>query len=65
MFPLWADRQNRTPNLAAGVLREVAQALGITVSAPDLMAYFAAVAAHPAYTLASRLTSSSRGFVSR
>ena len=50
VFPLWADRQQRTPNLKAGLLREVAQALGVTVSAPDLMAYFAAVAAHPAYT---------------
>ena len=50
VFPLWADRQQLTPNLKAGLLREVAEALGATVSAPDLMAYFAAVAAHPAYT---------------
>ena len=50
VFPLWADRQQRTPNLKAGLLREVAQALGVTVSAPDLMAYFAAVAANSAYT---------------
>ena len=32
------------------MLREVAVTLGIGVSATDLMAYFAAVAAHPAYT---------------
>ena len=32
------------------MLREVAGALGVAVSALDLMAYFAAVAAHPAYT---------------
>ena len=50
VFPLWADRQQRTPNLKTGLLREVAKALGVTVRAPDLMAYFAAVAAHPAYT---------------
>ena len=50
VFPLWADRQNRTANLKAGLLREVAQALSVTVEAPDMMAYFAAVAAHPAYT---------------
>ena len=50
VFPLWADREQRTPNLKAGLLREVAEALGVAVSAPDLMAYFAAVAAHPAYT---------------
>ena len=50
VFPLWADRQQLTPNLKTGLLREVAEALGATVSAPDLMAYFAAIAAHPAYT---------------
>ena len=50
VFPLWADRRHQRPNLKAGVLREVADALGISVSASDLMAYFAAVSAHPAYT---------------
>ena len=50
VFPLWADREQRTPNFKAGLLREVAEALGVAVSAPDLMAYFAAVAVHPAYT---------------
>ena len=50
VFPLWADRRHRRPNLKAGVLREMADALGVGVSAPELMAYFAAVAAHPAYT---------------
>ena len=50
MFPLWADHRQRRPNLKAGVLREVAVTLGISVSATDLIAYFAAVAAHPAYT---------------
>ena len=50
VFPLWADREHRTPNLKAGLLREVAEELEIAVSAPDLMAYFAAVAAHPACT---------------
>ena len=49
-FPLWADRQHRTPNLKAGLVREVAESLGITVGAPDMMAYFAAVAAHSVYT---------------
>ena len=50
VFPLWADRRQRTPNLKAGLLCEVADALGVTVSAPDLMAYFAAIAAHSGYT---------------
>ena len=50
VFPLWADRRSRTPNLKVGLLREMADTLDITVSAPDLMAYFAALAANPAYT---------------
>ena len=50
VFPLWADRKHQTPNLKAGLLREATNSLGVTVCAPDMMAYFAAVAAHPAYT---------------
>ena len=50
VFPLWADRRAQVPNLRAALLDEIAGALGVAVSAPDLMAYFAAVAAHPAYT---------------
>ena len=50
VFPLWADRQARTPNLKTGLLREMEPVLGVAVGASDLMAYFAAVAAHPAYT---------------
>ena len=54
VFPLWADRKHGTPNLKVDLLREVAEALGVVVGAPDLMAYFAAVAAHPAYTVRFR-----------
>ncbi|MCY4350481.1 MAG: N-6 DNA methylase [Thiotrichales bacterium] len=50
VFPLWVDREQRTPNLKAGLLRAMTEVLGVAVSAPDLMACFAAVAAHPAYT---------------
>ena len=50
VFPLWADRQCRISNVKAGLLRELSDAKGAAVSGPDLMAYFAAVAAHPAYT---------------
>ena len=50
VFPLWADREHRTPNLKASLLHEVAEALGVEIRAPDFMAYLAAVAAHPAYT---------------
>ena len=49
-FPLWADRRQRTANVKAGLIRAVVHALGVTVGAPDLIAYFAALAAHPAYT---------------
>ncbi len=50
VFPLWADREHRTPNLKSSLLDEVTEVLGRAVGAPELMAYFAAVAAHPAYT---------------
>ena len=50
VFPLWADRRAEVTNLKTSLLREMGEALGVTVTASDLMAYFAAVAAHPAYT---------------
>ena len=50
VFPLWADRRAQSSNPKVGLLRVVGEALEVAVSAPDLMAYFAAVAAHPAYT---------------
>ena len=49
VFPLWADRQCQTPNVKAGLLRELSDTMGIAVSGPDMMAYFAGIAAHPAY----------------
>ena len=50
VFPLWADREHATPNLKEGLIREAAETLGLPVGAPDLVAYLAAVAAHPTYT---------------
>ena len=50
VFPLWADHHARSPNLKANLVREIARALGVGIGAPDLLAYLAAVAAHPAYT---------------
>ena len=50
VFPLWADREHRTPNLKVSLLHEVAETLGVDIGAPDFMAYLAAVVAHPAYT---------------
>ena len=50
VFPLWADCHGQKSNIKAGLLQQVAKASGVSVSAPDMMAYFAAVAAHPGYT---------------
>ena len=50
VFPLWSDRRAQSSNLQAGLLGAVGEALEVTVSATDVMAYFAAVAAHSAYT---------------
>ena len=50
VFPLWADRTAQQPNIKAALLQQLAQSLDIKISAPDLMAYFAAIAAHPSYT---------------
>lgn len=48
-FPLWADSSAVTPNIPAAVMAALSSALRTPVSAPDLLAYIAAVAAHPAY----------------
>jgi len=50
VFPLWADRHGQKSNIKVSLLQQVAEVLGVSVSAPDMMAYFAAVAAHPGYT---------------
>ena len=39
-----------TPNLAPGLTNALASRLGCTVTAPDVLAYIAAIVAHPAYT---------------
>jgi len=50
VFPLWADAAATTPNIPAHILATLAATLGTPVAAPDLFAYIAAIAAHPAYT---------------
>jgi len=50
VFPLWADAGASQPNLSATVLAHLSEAYGHAVSAPDLMAYIAALLAHPAFT---------------
>lgn len=49
VFPLWADAAAKTPNVSPGLLKALGEAYGAPVSAEDVMAYIAAVAAHPAY----------------
>ncbi len=49
VFPLWADAAATKPNIAPDMLTLLADALG-EVSPEDVMAYLAAVMAHPAFT---------------
>ncbi len=48
-FPLWANAAATEPNVHPGLLALVAEAIGNGVSAEDIMAYIAAIAAHPGY----------------
>ncbi len=48
-FPLWADAAATQPNLRPALLSHLSTTYGQPVSAEDLFAYIAAVAAHPAY----------------
>ncbi len=48
-FPLWADAAASRPNVNPNLLAALGEAYGRTVGAEDVVAYLAAVAAHPAY----------------
>ncbi|WP_296817493.1 type ISP restriction/modification enzyme [Brevundimonas sp.] len=48
-FPLWQDAEATLPNVSPGLLKALGEAYGATVTAEYVMAYIAAVAAHPAY----------------
>jgi hypothetical protein len=50
-FPLWVDRTAAEPNIKPALLRVLEAAFGTPVTAPEVLAYVAAVAAHPAYTV--------------
>lgn len=50
VFPLWRDAAATVPNLRANLLAFLSASYGVTVSAEDIFAYLAAVAAHPAFT---------------
>lgn len=49
VFPLWADADAKIPNVAPGLLKALGEAYGAPVGAEAVMAYIAAIAAHPAY----------------
>ncbi len=50
VFPLWADAAGTVSNLLPTVLAQLKSTYDVAISAADLFAYIAAVAAHPAYT---------------
>ncbi|MEV1005264.1 type ISP restriction/modification enzyme [Nonomuraea sp. NPDC050202] len=50
ILPLYRDRAASSPNLAPGLTRLLSQRLGLSVTAPDVLAYVAAVTAHGGYT---------------
>jgi hypothetical protein len=49
VFPVWADLNATQPNIAPRLLAELGAAYGREVGAEEVMAYIAAVAAHPGY----------------
>lgn len=50
VLPLWADAAATQANLTANALRVIGETLGTIVQPNAMMAYIAAVAAHPGYT---------------
>ena len=50
VHPLWRDPMGQRPNFAAGLLGYLNARLGMMISPLDLLAYVAALVAHPAYT---------------
>jgi predicted helicase len=49
-YPLWRDRIGTQPNIKHALLAYLAKTYGQPVKAEDVMAYIAAVMAHPAFT---------------
>jgi hypothetical protein len=50
VLPLYRDPSGLAPNIAPGLAQAIGQRLETSVSAEDMLAYIAAVVAHPAYT---------------
>ena len=51
VFPLWRDGTAKTPNMRPALLPFFSAKLGAAKTPEDLMAYIAALASHPAYTV--------------
>lgn len=51
VFPLWRNAEASIPNVKAELLAHLSTAYGFVVSAEDVMAYIAALLAHPAFTV--------------
>lgn len=50
VFPLWRDAASANPNVKPALLKNLATVYGTAVSAEDVMAYIAALIAHPNFT---------------
>lgn len=50
VLPLWRDVAATVPNVKAALLAHLTTSYGKPISAPDVMAYVAALLAHPAFT---------------
>lgn len=48
--PLWRDSTRSIPNFAEKLLSHLSNVVGVPISAEDVLAYVAAVTAHPGYT---------------
>jgi len=50
VFPLWSDREAQDSNIKPALLKFLSERFDTPVKPDDVMAYIAAIAAHPAYT---------------
>ena len=50
VYPLWRDREASRPNIKPALLADLANIFAQPIKAEDVMAYLAAVMAHPAFT---------------
>lgn len=50
VFPLWADAAATRPNISPGLIAELSCAFGRRVAPEEMIAYIAAIAAHPGYS---------------